>query len=116
MILNSVTTPLLAQAPQNQQGQQLWMMVPLILVMVVFWALTSSSQRKRARQHEQLLKTLKAGDKVTTSSGIIGVVVSVKDRSVSLRSADSKLEVLKSAIADVLERDKSEAEASAPQS
>ena len=54
------------------------------------------------------MKSIKAGDKVTTSSGIIGIVVTVKDRSVSIRSADTKLEVLKSAISEITERERPE--------
>jgi preprotein translocase subunit YajC len=117
MTLSSVAPLLLAQAaPQNSPGQQFGMMIPIILVMIAFWALTSGSQRKRAKKHEELLKTLRAGDKVTTTSGIVGVVVTVKERSINLRSADSKLEVLKTAISDVLERDNRENDGAAAQS
>ena len=77
----------------------------MILALVVMFTLMTSSQRKKQKQHEELLKTLKTGDKVTTSSGIIGTVVTVKDRSVSIRSADTKLEVLKSAISEITERE-----------
>ena len=38
-----------------------------------------------------------------TSGGIIGVVTSVKDRTVSLRSADAKMEVTKSSVTEILE-------------
>ncbi|MBI2926096.1 MAG: preprotein translocase subunit YajC [Verrucomicrobia bacterium] len=51
-----------------------------------------------------MLKNLKPGDKVLTSSGILGIVVSIKDKSVSIRSADTKLEILKSAVAEITER------------
>ena len=51
-----------------------------------------------------MLKALRAGDKIVTTSGIIGVVLSIKDKSVSIRSADTKLEILKSAVAEVTER------------
>jgi preprotein translocase subunit YajC len=78
------------------------MLGPALLVFMFIFMM--SSQRKRARQQEQMLKTLKSGDKVSTTSGIIGTIVTVKDRSVSIRSEDSKLEVLKSAVTEVLER------------
>jgi len=55
-----------------------------------------------------LLKTLKPGDKVVTSGGVLGVVISVKDRAVSIRSAEAKIEVLKSAVSEVLERSSTE--------
>ena len=92
-----------AAGPQQTPGQSLWMMLgPALLVFMFIFMM--SSQRKRARQQENMLKTLKSGDKVSTSSGIIGTIVTVKERSVSIRSEDSKLEVLKSAVTEVLER------------
>lgn len=62
-------------------------------------------QQKRQKAHDVLMKSIKAGDKVTTSGGIIGIVVTVKDRSVSIRSADTKLEVLKTAVSEITERE-----------
>lgn len=112
-MMPSIASYFLAMAPANGQqgGNPLWNMIPLMLVMVFLYFAMIAPQRKRAKQHEEMLKTLKSGDRVSTSSGIIGVIVSVKDRSVSLRSDDSKLEVLKSAIAEVLERKPEPAEA-----
>jgi preprotein translocase YajC subunit len=51
-----------------------------------------------------LLETLRSGDRVVTTSGIIGVVVTVKDKTISLRSADAKMEVTKSSVVEILER------------
>ncbi|MEK9863301.1 MAG: preprotein translocase subunit YajC [Verrucomicrobiota bacterium] len=66
-------------------------------------------QQKKANEHDALLKQLKAGDKVATSSGIVGVITNIKENSVSLRSADSKLEILLPAIDRVLkEKDSGE--------
>jgi preprotein translocase subunit YajC len=88
----------------NQTGQMLSMLLTLGFFMVVMWLLMIRPQQKKAKEHAALLKTLKAGDKVVTSGGIMGVVVSVKDRTVALRSADTKLEVLKSAVTEIVER------------
>ena len=93
---------LFAQASGQPPG--MWTMVPMILMLVAMFVIMTSSQRKKQKQHEKLLATLKAGDKITTSSGIIGIVVGLKDRSVNIRSADTKLEVLKSAITEITER------------
>ena len=51
-----------------------------------------------------MMKTIRPGDKILTSGGIIGTVVGVKDKSISIRSADTKLEVLKSAVTQITER------------
>jgi preprotein translocase subunit YajC len=93
-----------ADASKPAPGQGIWQMFPVLLMLFVLYFLFMRPQQKRAKQHTEMLKTIKAGDKVATSSGIIGVVVTVKERTVSLRSEESKVEVLKSAISEVLER------------
>ncbi len=104
----SIGHALLALAPPTQPGQQappLWTnMVPLVLLVVVFYFALIRPQQKKAREHADLLKTVKTGDKVITSGGIIGVVVGVKDKSLSIRSADTKLEILKSAVSEIAEK------------
>ena len=98
----------LAMAPQVQPGQKappIWTsLVPMGLILVVFYFVLIYPQQKKAKQHDALLKTLKAGDKIFTSSGIVGVVISVKDRSVSIRSGEAKLEILKSAVTEITDR------------
>jgi len=79
-------------------------MVPLVLMVFVFYFIFIRPQQKKVRDHDSLLKTLRSGDKILTSSGIVGIVVAVKDKSVSIRSADTKLEILKSAVTEITER------------
>ena len=78
--------------------------LPLIAMVAAFYWILIRPQQKKAKEHENLLKSLKGGDRVVTSGGLIGVVISVKDKAVSLRCADAKLEVLKSSISEVTER------------
>jgi preprotein translocase subunit YajC len=99
---------LLALAPPAQPGQPappMWTsLVPLVLLVVVFYFALIRPQQKKQKEHAQLLKTVRPGDKVVTSGGIVGVVVNVKEKSISLRSADAKFEVVKSAISEITER------------
>ncbi len=92
--------------PKAQLMQTLALMGFFILLM---WLMMFRPQQKRAKEHAALLQTLKSGDKIVTSSGIVGIVVSVKDKTVSIRSADTKLEVLKSAVTEITERSSGEA-------
>lgn len=78
--------------------------MPLVLLVVVFYFALIRPQQKKAKQHAELLKTVKPGDKILTSGGILGVVINVKEKTVSIRSADAKLEITKSAIAEITER------------
>jgi len=92
--------------PKAQLMQTLALMGFFILLM---WLMMFRPQQKRAKEHAALLQTLKSGDKIVTSSGIVGIVVSVKEKTVSIRSADTKLEVLKSAVTEITERASGEA-------
>jgi preprotein translocase subunit YajC len=101
---------LLAMATPNSQGApgqpqpSTWLnFLPMILIVVVFYFILLRPQQQRAKQQRKMLEALKSGDKIMTSSGIIGVVITVKDRSVTMRSSDSKFEISKSAITEVLD-------------
>lgn len=93
----------------NPTAQMLQMLGTILFFFVVMYFLMIRPQQRKARDHANLLKTLKAGDRVVTSGGVLGVVVSVKDKAVSIRSGDTKLEVLKTAVSEILERSGGEA-------
>ena len=88
----------------NEQGQMITMVGMFAIMGVMFYFMLIRPQSKKAKEHEELLKSLKPGDKILTVGGIIGVVVGVKEKTVSLRSADTKLEVTKSSVTEVTER------------
>ena len=79
-------------------------MAPFLLLIVVFYFLLIRPQQKKAKDHANLLKTIRRGDKIITSAGIVATVVSVQEKTVAVRSADTKLEILKSAITEITER------------
>lgn len=99
---------LFALAPQPQPGQQAppaWTtLVPLVLIGVVFYFILLRPQQKRAKQQAEMLKSIKRGDRIATSTGIVGLVETVKDRTIIVKSEGSKLEILKSAVAEIFER------------
>ena len=104
MQLNSFPNILAQAAPAAApQQNQLMAFLPMILLVVVFYFILIRPQQKRAKEQRKMLEALKSGDKVVTSAGIVGEVISVKDRSVSLRSSDSKLEVTKESVVAITE-------------
>lgn len=111
MIWNSANALLgllaMGQPAGNGQPTAPWYvnMFPLFLLLFAFYFAILRPQQKRQKTLDLMMKSIKAGDKVTTASGIIGTVVTVKERSVSIRSADTKLEMLKSAISEITERE-----------
>ena len=88
------------QAPPGLFGSPI---VFLVLIGIMMYFMLFRPQQQRQKQLAKLMASLKAGDKVVTSSGIVGVIITVKDNTVSLRSADTKLEVTKSSITEIRE-------------
>ena len=95
-----------AQAQPGQPQPSPWTsLVPLVLLMVVFYFVLIRPQQTKAKQHAELLKTVKPGDKIVTSGGIVGVVLTVKEKGgLTIRSADAKMEITRAAIAEITER------------
>jgi len=79
------------------------MLPMLVLFGVILYFLFIRPQSQQRKQQAKLIAALKSGDKVATSSGIVGVVITVKDSTVSIRSADAKMEVTKSSVTQILE-------------
>ena len=99
-----------AQPGQNPTAQLVTQLGMFVILGVMFYMLLIRPQQKKAKELTALLNTLKPGDKVVTSGGIVGVIVGVKEKSVSIRSADTKLEVLKSSVNEITERSSSASE------
>jgi len=87
--------------PKNQMLTTVGM---LVIMVAMFYLVLIRPQSKKAKQHAELLKSVKPGDRILTSGGIVAVVVSVKDKTLSVRSADSKFEVIKSAVTEITDR------------
>ena len=74
-----------------------------VLMAVAFYFLLIRPQQQRAKALAKLVSSMKTGDRVETASGIRGLVISVKDNTVTLKSADSKIEVSKASVTQILE-------------
>ncbi len=95
--------------PSGQQGgggpSLLVSLIPILFIFVIFYLLLILPQQKKQKQHMQMISALHKGDRIVTSSGIYGTVSDVKeDRLVVSIAEDVKIEILKSAVAAVLER------------
>ncbi|HMG86392.1 MAG TPA: preprotein translocase subunit YajC [Terracidiphilus sp.] len=78
-------------------------MLPLLLLVPLMYFVMIRPQQKRQKQWQQMLSSIKTGDKVTTAGGIRGIIMSIKDDVIIIRVAPDniKMEVAKSAIASV---------------
>lgn len=91
-------------SPEDQKRQMLLNAGLMVFMFVAMYLVLIRPQQKKSKEQSILLKGLKKDDKVVTSSGILGVVTSVRDDSVTIRSGDTKLELQKSAIIQITER------------
>jgi len=81
--------------------------IPLLVIGVLFFFLMILPERKRQKQRQKMLEALKKGDRVMTSSGIYGTVVSVTNDLAVLQVADNvRLRFSRSAVQNVVEPDK----------
>ena len=83
-------------------GNGVMMLLPLLLIPVLYFMMIRP-QQKRQKQWQQMLGSIKTGDRITTAGGIRGIILSIKDDVIVIRVAPDgiKLEVAKNAIASV---------------
>lgn len=95
--MNSVFHILAQNAPS--QGNMLMQLLPFILLMVGFWFLLIQPQRKKQKEHQQMITELKPGDSVVTAGGICGVITLVKKDRFQVKIDDNtRIDVLKGSI------------------
>ena len=102
-----------AQGAGGTGGDLFAMLVPLILIMGVFWFLLIRPQQKRAKEHQELVRGIRRGDVVATSGGVIGKVARViDDHEVLLEVAENvRMRFQKHAISEVRAKGEPVAEA-----
>ncbi|GAB4169284.1 MAG: preprotein translocase subunit YajC [Wenzhouxiangellaceae bacterium] len=81
-------SPALAQAAQPQQPSLIASMLPLLLIVVIFWLLIIRPQMKRTRQHREMVQALRVGDEIVTAGGLLGKITEVGESFVRVELAD----------------------------
>jgi len=78
--------------------------VPLILIFVIFYFFLIRPQQKKVKEHKSMISTLKRGDDVVTSGGIVGKIEKVHedDKIDLLISENVTVQVIKSTIQSLL--------------
>jgi preprotein translocase subunit YajC len=80
------------------EGSGIGQFIPLILIFVIFYFFLIRPQQKKVKEHKAMVESLKRGDKVVTSGGIIGTVERLIDNDkVEVEIAENvKVEIVKS--------------------
>ena len=92
-----------AQPAAPGAGDFIGMILPLVLIMGVFYFLLIRPQQRKMKDHQEMLKKVTRGDTIITSGGLIGKVIKVVDDSeLQVEIGENvKVRVLRSGIADV---------------
>ena len=102
-----IQTILLMAGGADAGGSGIGMLIWFGLIFVIMYLLLIRPQRKKQKEHEALLKELKKGDKIVTSSGMFGTIFAIDEergRVVVKIGDDTKMEFLKSSIAARVEK------------
>jgi len=87
-------------AQGGQQGYE--GLIMLVLMFAIFYFLLIRPQQKRAKQHRELVSTLKPGDQVVTAGGIHGKIAAVEESTVSVEVATGvKMKLNRASITEV---------------
>lgn len=91
---------LTGSSPQSGEPNPMASLVLMVVIFSIFYFVLILPMRSKQKKLEQLIKNLKAGDKVLVNPGIFGTIVGVEEDGFQVRVDDkTKLKVLKSAIA-----------------
>ena len=80
--------------------------VPLILIFVIFYFFLIRPQQKKVKEHKLMVSSLKRGDEVITSGGIVGTIERIlgDDKVDILISEDVRVQVVQSTIQSLLNK------------
>ena len=88
-------------------GQGITQFIPLILIFIIFYFFLIRPQQKRVKDHKFMVESLKRGDEVITSGGIIGIVDRVlEDDRIEVIIGDStKVQIIRSTVTSLLKKE-----------
>jgi len=88
------------------------LIAPLIFIFAVFYFLLILPQQRRQKKWQAMLNELKPGDRVVTSGGLRGTILSLKDDALVLRVPPDnlKLEVTRASVVTVTTQDEAKKE------
>lgn len=95
---------LLLAVPREGGNAGLVFLVQMLLIFGIFYFLLIRPQSKERQRHEQMLQRIKKGDEIVMNGGIIGKVVHVEEKRLTLKTAENtRVTVDRGKIAAVLD-------------
>ena len=79
--------------------------IPLILIFIIFYFLLIRPQQKKAKEHKILLDSIKRGDQILTSGGMIGKVIKADANELTVEISNNvNVRIFRSTVSDVLNK------------
>jgi len=77
--------------------------LPFVLIAIVFYFLLFMPMQKQKKRQQEMLQSLKSGDSVITTGGIIGTITSVDGETITVRVKPDnlKLQFARSAVSSL---------------
>ena len=75
--------------------------LPFVVVLVVMYFMLISPQKKREKKMTDMRNSLEIGDGVVTVGGVVGRIVSIKEDTIVIESASSKMRLKRWAVSEV---------------
>ena len=72
-------------------GQMAQMILPLVILIAVFYFLLIRPENKRKKAADQMRSALKKGDKIVTIGGIMGTIVRVTEESIVIETSEDRV-------------------------
>ena len=93
----------MGQAPSGGSGAVMTQLLFFAAIFAIFYFLLIRPQQKQKKEREAMLASVKKGDRVVTTGGLYGTVVSLGEHTVTLKVADSvKLDFDRSAVGRIV--------------
>jgi len=100
---------LLLQAATPSASNSMLGMLPIVLMIAIFYFLVFMPMRRQQKNQKQMIKSLESGQTVVTSGGIVGTIVALSDDTLILRIKPDnlKLQIARSAVTSLVSADDS---------
>ena len=92
-----------AYAQTGGQPDMLVQLAPFAIILVIMYFLILRPQQKRAKAHQEMISTVRRGDTIVTSGGLVGKVTKVTDDpEIEVEFApETRIKVVRSMIVEV---------------
>jgi preprotein translocase subunit YajC len=110
-VLTAATSTFAMAPAEGQEGGNPFGMLFLIVgIFAIMYFFMIRPQKKQQQKKQEMINTLKPGDKIMTTGGIYGEVKQIKEGTIRVQIDDhARIEIAKSAVATVVTPEETEA-------